>query len=187
MQKSILKLLPSALIFSPAVGLLINILIELSGIKATANYNALYERMIDKPLYMLILLYCIVTPAVEELMFRGLIYRLLRKKLAFPPAVIISAALFGLYHGNIIQFIYAFVMGIFFAVLCELSGSLIIPVLAHAANNVLAVITSFGLFNIIISDKKALVLFIMLLTALLLYWLYLLSNYFRKSGKEDNG
>ncbi len=146
MQKSILKFLPLALIVSPAVGLLINILIELSGIKAVTNYNVLYESMINKPLYVMILLYCIATPVGEELLFRGLIYKLLRKELSIPLAVLISAALFGLYHGNIVQFIYAFTMGIFFALLYEWSGSLIIPVLSHAANNVLAVITSFGLF-----------------------------------------
>ena len=53
----------------------------------------------------------IVIPAAEELVFRGLVFGGLRRKWSFGPAASLSAAVFGLYHGNALQGIYGFLMG----------------------------------------------------------------------------
>ncbi len=188
MQKGILKFLPSALIFSPAAGLLFNILIEFSGLKSITGYNAVYESIMNKPVLMIILLNCVIYPIAEELLFRGLIYRLLlRRRFKMLSAALISSVFFGLYHGNLVQFVYAFVMGIFFALLLELSGTLFIPVISHMANNVLALIVSYGITDIIYNDKKSLMVTVIILSLLTIYWLYLLSRFIKGSGREKNG
>lgn len=53
----------------------------------------------------------IVIPAAEELVFRGLVFGGLRGKCSFGTAACLSAAVFGLYHGNALQGIYGFLMG----------------------------------------------------------------------------
>ena len=51
------------------------------------------------------------------------------------PAAILSALLFGIYHANMIQFLYAFPLGILFAWYYEKSGTLLVPVLVHISLN----------------------------------------------------
>lgn len=81
----------------------------------------------------------LVGPAAEELIFRGMIYRRAENYFRTGWAVGISSALFGIYHGNVIQFLYAAVLGILLAVIYEKSRTLLAPVLAHMAVNLWAI------------------------------------------------
>lgn len=54
----------------------------------------------------------IIAPFVEELIYRGFIYKTLEKNFGFLIASIISSLMFGIIHFNITQGIYAFVVGI---------------------------------------------------------------------------
>nr|WP_249329695.1 CPBP family intramembrane glutamic endopeptidase [Wansuia hejianensis] len=73
------------------------------------------------------------------MIFRGMTYRRVKNYLGTGWAVGISSVLFGIYHGNTIQFLYAAVLGILLAVLYEYSQSLLVPVLAHMAANLWAI------------------------------------------------
>lgn len=78
----------------------------------------------------------ISAPLLEELLMRGLFYERLKEALGMPRvAVAVSAAVFGIYHGSVVQGMYAFVMGLFFAWVYEACRSLIPAVLAHMATN----------------------------------------------------
>lgn len=83
-----------------------------------------------------------VTPFTEELVFRGLLFGRLRQIGSFLEAGLLSAAVFGLYHGNPVQAIYGFVMGFVFAAAYELTGRFLIPVLLHGACNVFVLLAS---------------------------------------------
>ena len=85
---------------------------------------------------------CIGAPFAEELLFRGLIHRRLRKVLNVVPAMIISSLLFGIIHGNIIQGIYATLIGLICAFVYEKFKSLWAPIILHASANSLAVIST---------------------------------------------
>ncbi len=61
----------------------------------------------------LIVYSALLAPIAEELVFRGLIFRYARYALPFWLANIWQALLFGLVHGNFIQGIYAFALGLF--------------------------------------------------------------------------
>ena len=89
----------------------------------------------DQPLPLLIVTTVIAGPLAEEWIFRGMTYRRIRASLGIWPAAILSALLFGAYHGNMIQFLYAFPLGILFAWYYEKSGTLLVPVAAHMALN----------------------------------------------------
>ncbi len=51
-------------------------------------------------------------PLGEEIVFRGVVYGQLRKVLKVPYAVVLSGLAFGLFHGNLVQAVYATVIGI---------------------------------------------------------------------------
>ena len=97
-----------------------------------------------QPLWLLLITTVAAGPLAEEWIFRGMTYRRARSVLTMPLAMILSAALFGIYHANMIQFLYALPLGILFAWYYEKSGSLLVPVLAHMAVNFGACI--FSLF-----------------------------------------
>lgn len=83
---------------------------------------------------------CIVTPIVEEFVFRGMIFQSMRR-FGDSFALIISATLFALFHGNLVQAPNAFLMGLVIGYFVLYSGSLWVGVIIHAVNNTL----SFGM------------------------------------------
>lgn len=84
----------------------------------------------------------VIGPIMEELLFRGVIYRRVRDYIGFIPAVVISSITFGVAHGNLTQGIFASGIGILLALLYEHYGTIIMPIAAHIANNLYAVLSS---------------------------------------------
>lgn len=77
-----------------------------------------------------------VIPALfEEFAFRGIMMGLLRKRFSASASIIISAAAFGLMHGNFSQMPFAFLMGLILGYLYAATGSLWVPMLVHFLNN----------------------------------------------------
>lgn len=95
-----------------------------------------------------ILIFGCITPLSEEILFRGILFRELRKQCPFLTGALVSSLLFGFYHGNLLQFLYALPMGFFFCVLTEKDGSIQTAVSLHAVINILILILSgYGLFS----------------------------------------
>ena len=84
----------------------------------------------------------VLAPLAEEQIFRGMMYRRIRSYLGVPAGVLLSAAAFGIYHANFVQFIYAAALGILFALLYEKTRTLIVPVICHAAANAAEILRS---------------------------------------------
>lgn len=72
---------------------------------------------------------------VEELVFRGMIFGRLRRAFMFWPSAVVSAALFGIYHMNIVQGIYAGIFGLILAYVFEKTESIWGCYILHAAFN----------------------------------------------------
>jgi membrane protease YdiL (CAAX protease family) len=82
-----------------------------------------------------------VVPGVcEELLFRGAMLGLLRKRFPVWVAIVLQAALFAIMHSIAARFPYTFGLGLVFGVLTMRTGSLWPAMLAHTAHNLLAVI-----------------------------------------------
>lgn len=85
---------------------------------------------------------CIMAPLTEELLFRGFVLKnLSRVNIKF--GIFASAFLFGLAHGNIPQFLFAFPVGILLAYITVKSGSLIPSITVHLVVNSLATLQGF--------------------------------------------
>lgn len=79
-------------------------------------------------------------PLLEELLMRGLVYERLKETVGdLRAAMIISSVIFGLFHGNVIQGLYAFILGLFLVQAYESCHSLFLAVLAHMAVNAASV------------------------------------------------
>ena len=88
-----------------------------------------------KSLFMMIFWMGIVAPIAEEMIFRWLIYLRLRDHFSVLFSAVISAAFFGIYHGNVLQAVYAFVLGGIFAWFLEMGGNKWTSVLMHIGAN----------------------------------------------------
>ena len=82
----------------------------------------------------------IFTPVLEEMVYRGVIFARLRRDMGMLPAVLLSALLFGIMHFNIVQFIYAFVLGVMLALFMEKCGHFFAAVLGHVTVNLISVV-----------------------------------------------
>lgn len=95
------------------------------------------ENIKENPVIMLIFIG--IFPAItEELIYRGIIYRYLRKHGTIFAAAM-SSMIFGLVHMNFIQLVFAGAMGFVLCLLYEKTGSLRYGMLIHFLNNSLMV------------------------------------------------
>lgn len=77
---------------------------------------------------------CIVAPVCEELIFRRLLLLPLRR-CGDGFAVIVSALIFGIYHGNFDQLPNAVAVGVFLALIDVRANSIVPSLILHVANN----------------------------------------------------
>ncbi len=95
-------------------------------------------------LYVALVL-AIIGPLAEELAFRGIIYAGLRKSGRFLAAILLQAFLFGLMHLNFNQMGYAFVLGVVFGILNEVTNSLWPGLIGHFMINFSSVAGTFAI------------------------------------------
>ena len=101
--------LPVIILLGIGTCISVNNIISLTPLpELSSGFDAVRDTFYSPPLLSQILGPGVLIPAAEEMIFRGLMFAPLRDRMAFWPAALISAALFGLYHGNLLQGVYAF-------------------------------------------------------------------------------
>ena len=116
--------------------LLINVI---SSVFATNYLNSSTTEISQYPFVIQLLLMAFLPTIAEEFVFRGLFYHSYRKN-GILGAAILSGVIFGAIHLNINQFCYACVMGMVFALMVEITGSMFSSMLAHFAVNSYSII-----------------------------------------------
>ncbi|MCM1258707.1 MAG: CPBP family intramembrane metalloprotease [Roseburia sp.] len=87
------------------------------------------------PSLLLILYAVILGPIAEEFTFRGVTMASAKRALPFWAANLLQAFLFGAFHMNMIQGIYAFALGLILGLICEKSGCIWYSVVLHMCFN----------------------------------------------------
>ncbi len=77
----------------------------------------------------------ILGPFFEEVVFRGFLYRALRRRFSFWPAAVLGSLGFAVLHGYLFLFLYVFVLGLVLTALYERRGNLVAPLTFHIMNN----------------------------------------------------
>lgn len=78
---------------------------------------------------------CLIGPIVEELIFRGMILKYFRLNYSLKSSIILSAVIFGILHGGILQAPITFVIGLVLAYILFLTDDIVYPILIHIAIN----------------------------------------------------
>ena len=130
-----------AIVLGAAACVLGNELISLSGIAELSNQYISAETMLfSSNIFVEIAVVGVLVPIAEEMLNRGLVFRRMRDYVSFWPAAILSAVLFALMHGNIVQGLYAFGVGLLMAYVYERSGRLWASILLHITANTCSVL-----------------------------------------------
>ncbi len=105
-----------------------------------SDYWRVAQSFYNQDLFLEIVALCVLGPLAEELVYRGFVYQRLRETANEASAALWSAVLFGVMHFNLVQCVYAFVLGILLAHIVNRTGSLLTAVVAHMAANLISVL-----------------------------------------------
>lgn len=129
----------AVLIASNLLGQLLTTMIGI--LKGSPIINPVETLTTEISMPVLILLTVICAPIFEELFFRKI---LIDKTASFGelPAILLSGLMFGLFHGNLTQFPYAFAIGIFFGFIYIRTGNISYTMILHAMINCVGAVVS---------------------------------------------
>lgn len=102
--------------------------------------NQTQEQLLASQLAVQIIGLGILVPVAEELIFRGLLYARIRRTLPVWASVLTASVIFALYHGNVIQILFAFPMAIILTLLYEKGKWISYPILFHMGVNLTTVV-----------------------------------------------
>jgi membrane protease YdiL (CAAX protease family) len=119
------------------MGNLINMILR--AILGTGGANPVANLVVVSTLWMRILILVVAAPIAEELFFRKM---LIGRLICYGErnAVMISGLVFGLAHGNISQFFYAFGIGLLLGVVYIKTGRLAYTIILHMIINLLGIV-----------------------------------------------
>lgn len=121
-----------------------NVWMNLTGLTQTSDsYTEIATRQHEVAFGVGILLYGVISPLAEEVVFRGLIYNRMKRIFSVTVSIVACGVLFGVYHGNMVQGIYGCVIGIAITLAYEWYGSFLAPLLFHGAANIGVFIASY--------------------------------------------
>lgn len=83
-----------------------------------------------------ILAVLLFAPIFEEILFRGMVLSEIKTNINITATVIIQGILFGIYHMNLFQSLYASVLGILLGFICVKTGSVVGSIVAHMTFNI---------------------------------------------------
>ncbi len=148
-KRNVLRSVISVAILSACVSVLLNILLlQINLPQYSERYQEASAILYSPPFWQQLLISGLLIPIIEEFLFRGIVFRVLRKWCSFIWAMIISALLFGVYHGNLVQFVYATICGMLLAYLYEKSHTVWLSAWSHMMMNLCAILlTHFGILS----------------------------------------
>ena len=143
-----------SIIFNICIQYVLNIILKQDIITTTSG-------MRFSIIYLLIV--CILGPCIEELCYRGMMFKTLDKKFSLNSIVVFSSLIFALSHyssfGNVL---YAFILGVFMMLLYIKNKSLLYSILFHMGANIAS--TFMGLFPSPSISNMIIYLFILFLS-----------------------
>lgn len=127
---------------APALYFVVTAVIALLPEAWTENYGEA-SASISTASFVGVLAVVFAAPVLEEFIFRGLVMTRLARVMPGWLAVLLSAAVFGACHGELVWFCYAFLLGAFFGFIDLRAGSILPSILGHMVFNGIGQILTF--------------------------------------------
>lgn len=124
------------------------ILTQFMGVtNASENTSTLIDIAKLTPIFIPVI--CIFAPILEEIIFRGILFKVVSDKTNFIIGVLFSSFVFAFIHDDFTFFISYFMMGFVFSFLYHKTNRLIVPIVAHATMNTFVVVIQLVSGNLI--------------------------------------
>lgn len=124
-----------------AFGIALNNMIAMTGlIERSDTFQSVNQAFFGGGIFVELLASCVVVPIAEELLFRCIVLKRCCLLAGKRMGIFFSALLFGVIHMNLVQFIYASLLGILLAVFAVWTKRVWVAVFGHAAANLFAVL-----------------------------------------------
>ncbi|TVR23879.1 MAG: CPBP family intramembrane metalloprotease [Nitriliruptor sp.] len=120
------------------------IVVLLAGVEDPVEQQLLQDALAGGlPLALVALLAVVVAPLVEEVIFRGVLFRALADRINLPVGLVLSSAVFALIHIEVVlsqpfALVGLFTVGFLLALAYYLTGNLMVAVLGHAVFNAIS-------------------------------------------------
>lgn len=119
----------------------------------------------------------ILAPVAEEMVFRGLLYKRSREQLKPLTAMILTSFLFAFFHGNVVQGVYAFLIGILCAFALERFKNILAPILVHIGANIFSIVmVETGASDFITQSNTTTIIYIVIMAALVAVFTWLIHD-----------
>lgn len=109
------------------------------------SYEATKSSLLSGNIIYRIISVGVIVPLAEEYVYRGVMYNRIKNEFGYFGAIFFSALSFGLFHFNLLQGVYAFVIGLMFAYFYEKYGNIKVPASMHMSVNIVAIILDYYL------------------------------------------
>ncbi len=167
------------IVCSVSVAMTINIFFFLTGFRNSSSaYQDVAKTQFGVPLIIGLILYGLISPITEEIVFRGIVYNRLRKQFSDTISIVGSAVIFGAFHGNLVQAVYGTLLGVLITYFYSRYGSFHIPVLIHSLANI-------SIF-LVVTFPTAQHFFFTPISCLIFAFLSLVSIFYLKNTKKMN-
>ena len=123
-----------------------------SSVSGNTVENPINNLIFGRSILLRIIIVSLIGPFVEELIFRKFIIDRLNIY-GEKTAIFVSALLFGLFHGNLFQFFYAFFLGLIFGYVYLRYGKLLYTVLLHVIINFMGGVVSVFMLEKVGTDN----------------------------------
>ncbi len=110
---------------------------------AAQSYQSVHGTPYDVPIVLGLISFCVITPVVEEMMFRGIVYNGAKKFMTPMMALLMSALFYAYYYGYQSNMIYAVVLGILLAYVYDYFGDFRVIVAVHALSNLVTYLLNY--------------------------------------------
>lgn len=106
------------------------------------TYQELTNLIYTGNVFLEIIAVGIVAPIVEELIYRGVVFKRINAMIKTIPAILLSSVIFGAIHGNLVQFVYATCLGVALCFVYIKCKSIMAPILLHVTANMVSIFAS---------------------------------------------
>lgn len=125
------------------VGVMANVIISHTPlVDISEAYKHANKELYDGAIWVKLITNCMMIPVLEETLFRGIIAAQIDLWYGRVASIILSSLLFGMFHFNLVQLIYACLIGAFLSYAMSKTHKLWVCIASHGILNLIVVIVS---------------------------------------------
>lgn len=114
---------------------------------SSSSFQSVHDAQFSLDLVSSFVLYGLLSPVMEEIIFRGILYNRMKRVFPIAVSIIVSSFLFGVYHANLVQGVYGTIMGLIIVMVYERMNSFVSAVIFHSVANITVLVLNYTIWK----------------------------------------